>query len=83
MKQTKCKCGSAEFSLFRSRDCSECVSNGVYSPEEDGYIHPLWTEDERTQVKDQCQCNMGESNNEGCVIITCKCGIEVERVFFV
>lgn len=83
MKETTCsKCGAVEFSLFRSRDCSECVSNGVYSPEDDGYIHPIQPE-ERTQVRDQAQCNMGESNNEGCVIITCKCGAEIERVFFV
>lgn len=82
MKKTICsKCGATSFSLFRSRDCSECQYNGVHE-EDEGYTHPLHTEEERTQVVDECECLKGSSAGEGCVIITCKCGAEIERCFF-
>lgn len=81
MKQTKCKCGSAEFNLFRSMDCSECQYNGVRT-ENDGYIYPAKTDEQRTQADDECECLKGSSAGRGCVFVACKCGAEIERCFF-
>lgn len=83
MKKTIClHCGAKSFNLFRSRDCSECQYNGVHS-EDDGYTYPVKTEEQRTQVNDECECSKGSSAGEGCIIVTCKCGIEIERCFFI
>lgn len=81
MKEIMCKCGATEFSVFRSRDCSKCQYNGVHK-EDDGYTYPLKTEEERTQVKDECECYKGSSAGKGCIYINCKCGLEIERCFF-
>ena len=72
------KCKAELFKIEIRDDCSKCEHNGAMTWA-DGYTYDsgeIETKDlDRTQARDEGECNMGSCFDNGCYIFICaKCG---------
>ena len=68
---------------MRQQSCNDCYYNGVWNDEEDDYIlkETLSIDEERTQVEDNGECEIGTAFGNGCYIFICNdCDKIVDKI---
>ena len=96
-KEYRCKCGCNKMIVINKTSCSDCKHNGIYvSPDDVGRLietHPHIESDSyiyletvpegftRSEAEYDYQCELGDTNGEGCWIFTCsECNKIVEMI---
>ncbi len=53
-------------------DCDVCKSNGIYDDDNEEYVYTIETDNPRTQVADEGECEHGTTYGDGCHMYMCE-----------
>lgn len=72
MRTLKCKkCNSEKMLVIIRTECDKCEHNGIYDDNNEEYVYTIETDEKRTQVDDEGQCEYGTADGEGCHMFMC------------